>query len=205
VLDPLVEKFAYIERTNGIREDSREDARNALKKDLVYTADKKTRFVTLVAKGRTPDQAQALGRAAFESLFAELMPKGKEKEAILQEIAINNQLIADGVLYVDRSSNKQNPTNSTNPTKSQVANLKLNNLELQLKLQVKGGEVFVQEPSLPHRKSAPKRSVVIILAVLVSGFALLLWVFARKAWSVVEKDPKSASKLAAIKQSLTLR
>ena len=201
VLDPLAEKFAYIERTNGIRE----DALNALKQDLVYTADKKSKFVTLVAKGRTPDQAQALGRAAFESLFAELMPKGKEKEAILQEIAINNELIADGVLYVDRSINKQNPANPANPAKSQVANLKLNNLELQLKLQVKGGEVFVQEPSLPRRKSAPKRSVVIVMAMLVSGFALLLWVFARKAWSVVEKDPKSASKLAAIKQSLTLR
>jgi hypothetical protein len=37
VLDPLVEKFGYLERADGIRE----DARSALKKDLAYTADKK--------------------------------------------------------------------------------------------------------------------------------------------------------------------
>jgi capsular polysaccharide biosynthesis protein len=201
VLDPLIEKFGYLERADGIRE----DARNALKKDLAYTADKKTKLVTLAAKGRTPEQAQAMGRAAFEALFAELVPKGKEKEAILQEIAINNQLIADGVVYVDRSASKQNPANPANPAKGQVANLKLNNLELQLKLQAKGGEVFAQEPSLPQRKSAPKRSLVVVIAVLASGFALLMFVFVRKAWQGASQDPESSEKIAVIKKSLSLR
>lgn len=195
VLDPLVEKFSYSERADGILE----DARFALKKDLVYTADKKTKLVTLVAKGRTPEQAQAIGRAAFEALFAELVPKGKEQEAILQEIAINTQLIADGVVYVDRSANKQN---TANIAKSQVANLKLNNLELQLKLQAKGSEVFAQAPSLPQRKSAPRRSLVAIVAVLASGFALLLWVFVRKAWGAAAQAPESVNKVVAIKRSL---
>lgn len=198
VLDPLIEKFGYLERANGVME----DARNALKKDLAHTADKKTKLVTFVAKGRSPEQAQAMGRAAFEALFAELQPKGKEKEAILQEIAINNQLIADGVAYVDRSGSKQNPAN---PAKSQMANLKLNNLELQLKLQAKGSEVFAQEPSLPQRKSAPKRSMAVILAMLASGFALLLWVFVRKAWQGASQDPESSAKIAVIKKSLSLR
>jgi flagellar basal body-associated protein FliL len=201
VLDPLIEKFGYLERADGIRE----DARNVAKKDLAYSADKKTRLVTLVAKGRTPEQAQAMGRAAFEVLFAELVPKGKEKEAILQEIAINNQLIAAGVVYVDRFGSKQNPANPANPAKSQVANLKFNNLELQFKLQAKGGEVFAQEPSLPQRKSAPKRSLMVIIAVLASGFALLLWVFVRKAWQGASQDADASAKIAVIKKSLGLR
>lgn len=198
VLDPLIEKFGYLERADGIRE----DARNALKKDLAYTADKKTKLVTLVAKGRTPEQAQDMGRAAFEALYVELVPKGKEKEAILQEITINNQLIADGVVYVDRSGSKQNPLN---PAKSQVANLKLNNLELQLKLQAKGGEVFAQEPSLPQRKSAPKLGMVVIIAVLASGFALLLWVFVNKAWQQAATESESAEKIKRIKATLGVR
>jgi hypothetical protein len=140
-----------------------------------------------------------MGRAAFEALFAELVPKGKEKEAILQEMAVNNQLIADGVVYVDRSGSKQN---RANPEKTQVANLKFNNLELQLKLQAKGGEVFAQEPSLPQHKAASKRSLVVIIALLVSGFALLLWVFVRKAWGAAAQAPASAHKVVAIKQSL---
>lgn len=203
VLDPLAEKFGYLAKADGVRD----DARIAIKKDLVFSADKKTKLVTLVSKGRTPEQAQALGQAAFGALFVELVPKAKEKEAILQEMAINNQLIEDGVLYVDRSANKNTPTssnalNTSNATKAQIANLKLNNLELSLKLQSKGREVFAQEPSLPQRKSSPIRSQVVMLVILTTGFTLLLWVFVRRAWDVVAQDTESARKIAAIKLNL---
>lgn len=210
ILDPLVEKFGYLERADGIRE----DARNALKKDLAYIADKKTKLVTVVAKGPTPERAQAMGRSAFEALFAELVPKGKEKEAILQEIAINNQLILDGVIYLDRVGSKQGNTNNTNNmnnmnnmnntnnTKNQVANLKLNNLELQLKLETKGREVFAQEPSMPYRKSAPKYGLASIVAMAITGLLLLIWVFVRKAWIAASCNATMSQKIALIKKSL---
>lgn len=194
VLDPLAEKFGYLAKADG----ARDDARAAVKIDLIYSVDKKTKLVTLVSKGRTAEQAQALGQAAFEALFAELVPKAKEKEAILQEMAINNQLIADGIVFVDRSTDKNIP----NPTKSQIANLKLNNLELSLKLQSKGREVFAQESSLPQRESAPKRSLVVVLTVLATGVALLFWVFVRKAWAAAAQDAESAGKVVAIRRSL---
>ena len=200
VLDPLADKFGYLDRADGFRE----DARNAVKNDLTFMVDKKTKLVTVVAKGRTPEVAQALGRAAFEALFVELVPKGQEKEAIQQEIAINNQIIADGILYVDRTANKQNTANTANTAKSQIANLKLNNLELSLKLQAKGDEVFAQEPSLPHRKISPKRSILVLLAALASGFALLIFVFVREAWQNVSANIKTAEKVAKIKRSIRL-
>jgi Chain length determinant protein len=203
VLDPLADKFGYLAQADGVRD----DARAAVKKDLVYSVDKKTKLVTLISKGHTPEQAQALGHAAFDALFVELVPKAKEKEAILQEMAINNQLIAEGVLYADRSANKNTPNaastpNTPNTPKSQIANLKLNNLELSLKLQSKGREVFAQEPSLPQRKSAPKRSLVVMLTVLATGVALLLCVFVRKAWAAAAQNAESASKVTAIRRSL---
>jgi capsular polysaccharide biosynthesis protein len=207
VLDPLADKFGYLKRENGIRD----DARNAVKKDLTFTADRKTKLVTVLAKGSTPEEAQALSSAAFDVLFVELVPKGKEKEAIQQEIAINNQLIADGILYADRSTNKQNLGGAGNPgagggaSKPQIANLKLNNLELSLKLQAKGSEVFVQAPSLPQRKISPKSSLMVLLAVLVSGFALLVFVFIRKAWQAAAQNETSFTKMAIISKSLTWR
>jgi hypothetical protein len=210
VLNPLVQKFGYLERADGFHE----DARNAVKKDLNFTVDKRTKLVTVVIKGRTPEAAQALGRAAFDALFVELVPKGKEKEAIEQEIAINKEIIASGVLYADRSANKQDISNApnapnapsaTNTAKAQIANLKLNNLELSLKLQAKGSEVFAQEPSLPQRQTSPKRSLIVMLAILASGFALLIFVFIRKAWASAAQDAESASKLASIKRSLGLQ
>jgi capsular polysaccharide biosynthesis protein len=194
VLDPLVDKFGYLDRAGGFRE----DARNAVKNDLKFTADKKTKLVTVLVKGSTPEVAQALGRAAFEALFVELMPKGKEKEAIEQEIAVNNQLISDGILYADRAANRQNNA------KSQIANLKLINLELSFRLQAKGGEVFAQEPSLPQRKTSPNRRFVVSLAVFVSGVALLVFVFVRRAWQAAVRDAEVARKCALIRQALGL-
>ena len=192
VLDPLIEKFGYLQKTDGIKD----DARISIKKDLNFSTDKKTKFATVVAKGRTPETAQALGQAAMAALLIELQPKGKEKEAILQEIAVNNQLIAQGVILVERQGGK------ANNSKAQIANLKLNNLELGLKLQAKGKEIFAQEPSLPQRKTSPKCSMVVLLAMLASGFALLLFVFIRSAWRNAAQDAESASKMARIKSLL---
>lgn len=198
VLDPLIEKFGLLAEVNGIVD----DARQGLRARLTFAVDKRTKLATITAKGHSPENAQALGQAAMDILLIELQPKGKEKEAILQEIAINNQLIADGIYLVDRQSGKQTNTDSA---KGQIANLKLNNLELNLKLQAKGKEVFAQEPSLPQRKVSPKRSLVVLLAILASGFALLIFVFIRKAWASAAQDAESASKLASIKRSLGLQ
>jgi Chain length determinant protein len=195
VLDPLIEKFGYLQNADGIKD----DARAVLKKDLNFSTDKKTKFATVVAKGRTPETAQALGKAAMDALLIELQPKGKEKEAILQEIAVNNQLIADGVILVERQGGK---ANGSNGSKGQIANLKLNNLELGLKLQAKGSEVFAQEPSLPQRKTSPRRSIVALVTLLASGFSLLLFVFIRKAWRNAAQDSESANKIIRIKQLL---
>lgn len=194
VLDPLIEKFGYLQNADGIKDDARID----IKKDLSFSTDKKTKFVTVVAKGRTPESAQALGQAAMDALLIELQPKGKEKEAILQEIAVNNQLIRDGVNLVERQGGRQNNSNNS---KGQVANLKLNNLELGLKLQAKGKEVYAQEPSLPQRKTLPKLSIVLIVAVLLSCFTLLVYVFIRKAWQSASQSAESAAKVAAIKKT----
>ena len=206
VLDQLIEKYDYLQASDGVKV----DARKAVKADLIFSNDKRTRLATVIAKGRTPEAAQVLGKAAIDALLQELQPKGKEKEAILQEMAINNQLISEGVVLVERQSgrvdnaNANANANANTNTKGQIANLKLNNLELSLKLQPKGQEVFVQEPDFPQRKSMPKLSTVVALAVLGSGFMLLIFVLARKAWQSAAKNPQSADKVVRIYQLLGL-
>jgi hypothetical protein len=41
--------------------------------------------------------------------------------------------------------------------------------------------------------------MVVLLALLISGFTLLLFVFIRKAWRNAAQDAESASKMAHIK------
>jgi uncharacterized protein involved in exopolysaccharide biosynthesis len=56
---------------------------------------------------------------------------------------------------------------------------------------------------LPHRKVSPKRSIVVLLALLASGFALLLFVFVRKAWRFTSQDKEAAAKIKQIKLAFT--
>lgn len=57
--------------------------------------------------------------------------------------------------------------------------------------------VDVAQP--PERKSKPKKAQIAILTTLASGFALLLFVFARRALQKAHQDPENAAKLDAIR------
>jgi uncharacterized protein involved in exopolysaccharide biosynthesis len=60
--------------------------------------------------------------------------------------------------------------------------------------------VDVAQP--PERKSKPKKAQIAILTTLATGFALLLFVFVRRALQNADKDPQSAAKLAAVRAEL---
>jgi LPS O-antigen subunit length determinant protein (WzzB/FepE family) len=85
---------------------------------------------------------------------------------------------------------------------AEVAAKELENFELRRNLLVKGEEVYVQPSSLPGRKVSPKRSMVVLLAILLSGFVLLLFVFLRKALHGASQDADASVKIAVIKKSL---
>jgi cytoskeletal protein RodZ len=88
---------------------------------------------------------------------------------------------------------------------AEVAAKDLENIELRKSLLIKGSEVYVQQASLPQRKVSPKRSLVVLIAIFASGFALLIFVFVRKAWQGASQDVDASAKIAVIKKSLGLR
>jgi capsular polysaccharide biosynthesis protein len=209
VLDPLIAKFDLLQDAGGFQEDARE----MLKKRLVITADKKTKLTTFTAKAASPEAAQALAKDAISLLFAKQVPKGNEKEMIEKTIAINLQAVDvadDGVDAILRSLKKgqlsdlvqESAIKNLAAINSDIAKRNLENAELAQKLQPRGAEIYVQEPSLPQRKSSPNPGLVVLLTVLTSGFALLLFVFVRKAMQSLGEDPEAASKVAQIKRSL---
>ena len=53
----------------------------------------------------------------------------------------------------------------------------------------------------PERKSKPKKALIAVIATLATGFALLLFVFVRKALANASQDPESAAKLAGIRRA----
>lgn len=53
----------------------------------------------------------------------------------------------------------------------------------------------------PEHKTKPKKALIAVMATLVTGFALLLFVFIRQALRNASKDPESASKLRSLRES----
>lgn len=211
VLDPLIEKFGFLPEFDGIQD----DARQYLAKKLVGKLDKKTGLATITAAANTPERAQELGRAAMDALLKELLPKGKNKDQVEQQILSNERIIAssaDAIEQLQKQLGKagQNDAGLEVVMKyyvsltAEVAKKELENIELKKSLAVRGDEVYVQQPSLPQRKVSPKRSLVVLLAVLASGFALLLFVFIRSVWVSAAQDADASSKLARIKRALGL-
>ncbi|BDU54569.1 Wzz/FepE/Etk N-terminal domain-containing protein [Limnohabitans sp. TEGF004] len=206
VLDPLIEKFGYLQKADDIKD----DARKELKKDLIFSSDKKTKLATIVAKATTPDQAQALGSAAIAAVLVELQVKGQEKVLLEKTIAINERAIAsaeDAIESIQHSLKKgalsdqgqESAVKNLAAINSDIAKRAQENEMLRQKLDVKGLEVFVQQPSLPQRKTSPKLGFVLLLALLVVSFLLLLFVFVRKAVVTASQDVEVAAKLSTIK------
>ena len=51
----------------------------------------------------------------------------------------------------------------------------------------------------PERKSKPQKALIAILTTLATGFALVLFVFVRRALQNADQDPESTAKLAAVR------
>jgi uncharacterized protein involved in exopolysaccharide biosynthesis len=209
VLDPLIEKFALLPEFDGIQD----DARQYLTIKLVRKVDKKTGLVTIIAAANTPERAQELGKAAMDALLKELLPKGKNKDQVEQQILSNERIIAGSVDAIEQLQKQigkagQNDAGLDVVMKyyasltAEVAKKELENIELKKSLAVRGDEVYVQKASLPQRKVSPKRSLVVLLAMLASGFAVLLFVFVRKAWRSATLNAETSAKLAFIKGCL---
>jgi LPS O-antigen subunit length determinant protein (WzzB/FepE family) len=209
VLDPLIVKFDLLPEFDG----NQDDARAYLAKKITGKFDKKTGLSTITTIAATPERAQAMGAAAIDALLLELLPKGKNKDQVEQAILTNEGIIAnntDAVEQLKKQMGKpgQNDTGLEVVMKhyatlsAEVARKELENIELRKSLTVKGAEVFVQQPILPQRKASPKLGIVVILATFASGFALLLFVFMRKAWVNALQDAKLAGKVTRIKLSL---
>ena len=212
VLDTLIEEFGLLAEADGIVDDARQD----LKKRLIFAVDKKTKLATITAKARTPDAAQALGNSAIAAVLIELQVKGQEKALIEKNIVINSRAIGnaeDAIEAVQRGLKKAGTSDQAQESaiknlaaiNADITKLSQENEALRQKLEPKGAEVFVQKASLPQRKVSPKRSLVVLMAIFVSGFSLLAFVFIRKAWGSAAQDAASASKLASIKHSLGLK
>lgn len=209
VLDPVIEKIGLLSEFDGIQE----DARLYLSKKLMGKFDKKTNLATITAAATTPERARELGLATMDALLNEMMPKGKYKENIEQEILVNQRVIDINYDAIEQMQKNYRNAGKKNAELESIVNYlvmltkdtterEIKIIDIKKELTVDRDYLYIQQPSLPKHNVSPKLRLVVLLAILASGFALLIFVFVRKAWCEAAKDPEAGLKIRLINKLL---
>jgi LPS O-antigen subunit length determinant protein (WzzB/FepE family) len=191
VLDPVAEQL-------GLTKSATKDAaRAAIRGRVSMAVGRKDGLLTLTTKGESGEEAQALANMVLAQLFVAVAPKGQDAADLEKSLSLARALYANNQLVIERSSalmgaaKSENAVNAVNAVNAGLQGYaELIALQQSLAAKIASDERslrgltesrLAQAPTLPTQHVAPKRSLISVLAALATGFALLLFVFIRKA------------------------
>ena len=185
VLDPVAQQLGLTKSaTKGA-------ARAELLGRVSMAAGRKDGLLTLTTKGKSGEAAQALANAVLAQLFVAVAPKGQDVIDLEKSLALARSLYANNQFVIERSSALMGAAKSENAVNAGLQGYaELIAVQQSLVIQIANDERslrglsdanLAQPPILPTQHVAPKRSLISVLAALATGFALLLFVFIRKA------------------------
>jgi uncharacterized protein involved in exopolysaccharide biosynthesis len=204
VLDPIASSLGYTPQMPA------EDARVKLKEQVKASVNSKDKLLTLTAQANSPQAAQALAQSVLQQTYTQSQPRDSEKlrlqkqlaQAQAREIAANQtaQMFARKMAGVGLQGSAEVAQGYAQMI-GVVKESQSTQLDIEQKLQGLDASALLQEATLPTKHASPKRSLIAIIAALVAGFALLLFVFIRQALRNASQDAESAKKLSAIQSA----
>jgi len=185
VLDPVAEQL-------GLTKSATKDAARAeLLGRISMAVGREDGLLTLTTKGESGEEAQALADVVLAQLFVAVAPKGQDAADLEKSLSLARSLYANNQLVIERSSALMGAAKSENAVNAGLQGYaELIALQQSLAAKIASDERslrgltesrLAQTPTLPTQHVAPKRSLISVLAALATGFALLLFVFIRKA------------------------
>ncbi len=202
VLDPIAVSLGYT------TEMSIDEARLKLKGQIKVSVNSKDKLLTLTAQASTPQAAQALTQAMLTQTFLQSQPRGSEKLRLEKQLAQAQTREKEAMqaaerltTKLDKASGEQSLSVAQGYAQLMGVVKEAQNTQIELERQLLGldASVLVQEATLLSKHVAPKRSLTAVIATLATGFALLLFVFVRKALRNAGQNPESAPKIHALK------
>jgi uncharacterized protein involved in exopolysaccharide biosynthesis len=205
VLDPVIEQLKLVEA-----DESLDEARNRLRRDVKATFNVKDNLVTVTAKARSPERAQALLYAITKSYFGQSKPRASELER-LQTLLSNTEARLKEATATARQLSQRLGREDTKVSADlaqgyatllrSIESLEKRQQELLEELQGLDESQMVQAPTVDKLKTSPKRGLIAVITALATGFALLLFVFIRQALRNGAKNTETATKLATLQAS----
>ncbi|MDA8599981.1 hypothetical protein N9L30_03050 [Burkholderiaceae bacterium] len=168
-----------------------------LKDRVRASAGRKDGLLTVTAKAESAEAAQQLTQAVVMELFKALELKGERKAEVERALAVarqaytNNELVLQqatrllGVTAIDNAANAGNAVATGLAGYAQLVSLQqalsIEAANYERELRGLDESDLLQAATLPTQHVAPRRAIAATLAALATGFALLLFIFVRKA------------------------
>jgi LPS O-antigen subunit length determinant protein (WzzB/FepE family) len=208
VLDPLLDEFGFIAKAKG----NVESARGALAGSISHTINRNATAITISVKADSPEMAQNLNARIVKNLIELNNPRGNEKEILLKAVEQHKlgfelgQKAIEGLIrsFSEKGLDLEQAQARLAQAYSLLQAERNLGLESEKKLLGIGAEAFIQAPNLPVSPLGKGRAIPSLVAVLVTGFLLLVFVFIRKIIRTASTNPESAVKLAQIRQAFGL-
>lgn len=180
----------------------------------VKVAAGKDGMVRLDVTAPSPVQAQAIANAVVDSWLKSAVPGEQERAMLETRLAHATSALDSLNRIMTRLADSDAPAQKKFAGMGELGASLITVADLQARYlgevfaitrQLKGlsrEDVLKQAPTLPSDTVGPRKSVIVVLSMLTSGFVLLLWVFMRQAWRNVAQDPLGAQKQARLRAAL---
>lgn len=204
VLDPIAAKLGYTPKMEA------DDARDKLQKEIKASYNVKDKLVTLITQGTSPQAAQALANDVLVQVYVQTQPRDSAQQRLqkqLTQLQTREKELTQSAKILERRL-EQGAGNGASEVAQGYAQLigvieKTQENQIKVEKELKGidSSDLIQSPTLPTKKIAPKGGLIAIIATLMAGFALLLFVFIRQALHNASQDEGSAPKINALQAS----
>ncbi len=206
VLDPVIKSFRLFDNLPI------ELARTRFTDQIRVSVGKDT-LLRLEVTAKTAVTAQAIANAIVDSWLKSTLPGELDRQDLEKRLAYAKFALEAVNRLLDRLTSEE-PANLKEPLQRGERGSSIVSVgELQSRyfgevqsisraLLGLSRDVIRQPPTLPTEPASPKKGLIAIVAALVSGVVLLLWAFARRAWSTAAQDPRSAEKLAKLRAAI---
>lgn len=203
VMDPI------IARDPKLSSEPIEEARSKLASEI-KAAVGKDGLLRLEAKASQPQAAQALVNALIDEWLKSTIPGGQDRADLEKRLSYAANALASVTLLLNSLSIDGAVSLSKPLTLGEAGTSLIGLAELQTRylndvisipraLQGLTRDVVKQPPTLPAEPVSSKKTLMVMMAILGAGFALLLFVFLRQAWRNAAQDPESAPKVARLR------
>ncbi len=202
---------------DGTDEREAENRLNKLRGNVSAKVGRADGLLTLKVAAPSAQAAQKTATTILKFAFEESRSQGADQEKLQAEVVLTKQLLAELEDATDLARNrltkaKEDASADIGEQADTLARLAINRIELQNSLyQLERSAAGVsdsnllQAPALPLSPVSPRKALIALLAMLGSGFALLMFIFLRQAWKTNSMTEQQRHRWLALRKKYGLK